>query len=99
MSDADRMSATEHCSRAKSDMTPCVRRDEYAVADDGVCVGCGLPASEVADELRAIAQEAVDMVRYLANGLEVLPDGFVRVIPEAISAAGLREARRLVGGK
>jgi hypothetical protein len=49
--------------------------------------------------LRERLQGAVDMVRYLANGLEVLPDGFVRVIPEAISATGLHEARRLVDGQ
>lgn len=35
------------CPRAKSDMTPCVARDGHlAVADNGVCVGCGyLPAN------------------------------------------------------
>lgn len=31
-----------HCPHAKSDMTPCVARDgDLAVANDGVCVGCG----------------------------------------------------------
>lgn len=40
------------CPREKSEMTPCVARDgAYAVADDGVCVGCGQRPSELlADE-------------------------------------------------
>jgi len=37
------------CPREKTFMTPCVARDGgTAVADDGVCVGCGIsPASEL----------------------------------------------------
>lgn len=47
---------TEHigCPRAKSDMTPCAARDgDTAVADDGVCVGCG---SKPADLLTALVR-------------------------------------------
>lgn len=50
----------EHCPRAKSEMTPCVRRDKYAADDDRYCVGCGLGADEVADELRDISRGAVE---------------------------------------
>src|SRR3954463_8181343 len=56
------MSLIAHCPRAKSDMTPCVRRDKYAADDDRYCVGCGLGANEVADELRDIARGAVDLL-------------------------------------
>ena len=33
---------TEYCKNAKSDMTPCYKRDgNSALANDGTCVGCG----------------------------------------------------------
>lgn len=43
------------CPRAKSPMTPCVLRDgDLAVADDGLCVGCGIRPYE---ELARLAQK------------------------------------------
>lgn len=41
------------CPRERSPMTPCVARDgSLAVADDGVCVGCGEdPVHLLADEV------------------------------------------------
>jgi hypothetical protein len=40
------------CPRARSDMTPCVARDGHtAVADDGVCVGCGANPADLLKEL------------------------------------------------
>lgn len=40
------------CPRERSEMTPCVARDaSYALADDGVCVGCGQnPIALLAEE-------------------------------------------------
>jgi hypothetical protein len=41
-----------NCPRAKTWMTPCVARDgSSAVADDGVCVGCGADPEELLHEL------------------------------------------------
>jgi hypothetical protein len=46
------------CPRAKSDMTPCVARDgQTAVADDGICVGCGV---NPADALRELVRAATE---------------------------------------
>lgn len=44
------MSSIE-CPRERSAMTPCIARDsDLALADDGVCVGCGItPADALAD--------------------------------------------------
>lgn len=40
------------CPRAKSDMTPCAARDGHlAVADNGVCVGCGDHPADLLTEL------------------------------------------------
>jgi hypothetical protein len=41
-----------NCPRARTWMTPCVARDgSLAVADDGVCVGCGADPEELLHEL------------------------------------------------
>lgn len=44
------------CPHAKTDMTPCVARDGHtAVANDGVCVGCGNhPADLLTDLVRKV---------------------------------------------
>lgn len=44
------------CPRAQTDMTPCVARDEYAVANDGRCIGCGERAEVL---LRALVREVL----------------------------------------
>lgn len=42
------------CPRERSEMTPCVARDgRLAVADDGVCVGCGESPRTLLDRERA----------------------------------------------
>ena len=47
------------CPRAHSDLTPCVARDgQMALADDGVCVGCG---DWPADLLRALVWEVTKL--------------------------------------
>jgi hypothetical protein len=42
---------------------------------------------------------AVEALRYLAFGLEMLADGTVRPLPGAITHEGLREARAAAGGQ
>lgn len=56
------------CPRARSDMTPCVRRDRYAADDDRFCVGCGLGADKVADELRDLLKDALVPAPQLQGG-------------------------------
>ena len=48
------------CPRAKTDMTPCAARDgNLAVADDGVCVGCGaLPADLLRELVAAVTSRS-----------------------------------------
>jgi hypothetical protein len=50
------------CPRAASDMTPCMARDgKLALADDGVCVGCGAnPAEELRDLVRTVTETVSD---------------------------------------
>lgn len=53
------------CPRAKSDMTPCIARDgALALADDGVCVGCG-------GEPRPLLIELADAYRPAADDLHL----------------------------
>jgi hypothetical protein len=49
------------CPRAKTWMTPCIARDGgLAVADDGVCVGCGEMPRALLDDLAKRYQPAHD---------------------------------------
>lgn len=47
------------CPRAKTWMTPCIARDgALALADDGVCVGCGAAPRDLLDDLAKRYPEA-----------------------------------------
>jgi len=56
------------CPRARSWMTPCVARDRrFAVADDGVCVGCG-------HDPRALLTDLAERWPDAPPGLADIPD-------------------------
>ncbi len=49
------------CTRKKSDMTPCFLDDpSLALADDGVCVGCGFDPRQNIRELEALCAQVAD---------------------------------------
>ena len=55
----------EYCERAKSDMTPCYKRDGYlALTNDGNCVGCGIkPTDDNSPKPRENRNGAVQVVK------------------------------------
>jgi hypothetical protein len=74
------------CPYAKSDMTPCVSRDGHtALADAGVCVGCGHdPGKLLAD----LANEYPPARVYVPN-LDECADKLTELVRAATSVAWL----------
>lgn len=61
------------CPRARTDTTPCIARDEHALADNGSCVGCGerpdLLLRALVDDATSYALEATAERDELRNAL------------------------------
>lgn len=77
------------CPRARSDWTPCIARDgALALADDGVCVGCGHQPSELLKDL-ALRHEPAR--RYLqTRSPEKLADRLREQVAEYVEATDER---------